>query len=243
MTECSGERKLMDQNLLNVDSNDANISQLRVGYWKEVQNPSCLEGMAFDDLPDLDKLMGEHSDIIELVRQNVHAKDPSLLKSMHDDVWLLRFVMHTTVEKATDRLLSMLQWRKENDVDRIAEHVVQLKDFTKFPHYDKVNTFLPTQVISGFTIHGSPFQVEKWGSARPKEMLEDVRLDEWMEFAVYKFEYMRLKLDQVLFMSSIGILKSEFVLSDYQGHTKVPSVVLRCGRGWDMSCPRPQAIP
>jgi hypothetical protein len=92
----------------------------------------------------------------------------------------------------------MLFWRRENDLDLIAARVVELGDFRRFPHYEKINQFLPLELFYSFTKEGSPFAVERWGKSRLQELLNAVRPDEYMEFSLYKFEFMRMLLDEVV---------------------------------------------
>jgi hypothetical protein len=162
-------------------------------------------------------LLAAHSSDLQQLRSALETKAPGLLQPHHDDIWLLRFLDHNTVEKATERVHDMLMWRRENEMDTIAAKVIKLGDFTLFPHYATVNKFLPLDLYYGTTKHGNPFAVERWGISDLPGLLNHLRPDEYLEFSLYKFEFMRLKLDEVV--KETGIFHRWSAVMDVAGAT------------------------
>jgi hypothetical protein len=162
-------------------------------------------------------LIAAHASDLAQLRLAVELKTPGLLQPHHDDIWLLRFLDHSTVTKATERLCDMLLWRKENQLDVIAEKVVQIGDFTCFPHYETINKYLPLDLYFGTTKQGSPFAVERWGASDLPALLQHLRPDQYLEFSLYKFEFMRIKLDEVV--KETGIFHHWTAVMDVAGAT------------------------
>jgi hypothetical protein len=104
------------------------------------------------------------------------------------------------VEKAAEMMSKFLIWRKQRKVDEIRTNIVEfgLNHPIKFPNGELIMSLMPQLVIGPSILdkEGSPLCVEQI-SFSPSEIMDNVTLEEYIEFMIYCLEYKSLILEQL----------------------------------------------
>lgn len=148
-----------------------------------------------DEQKFLDELRG-HKDVAAAL---VGAKN---VQDIVGDRRLLRFSRgHGFVlETVAKMYVKHLEWRKERNVDAVRDDILYGgKDHpSKFPHAEPILKHVKQVIISpeGTDNMGSPLCVENY-SFSPSEVLQDVTIEQYIEFMTYSLEYKVLITEQI----------------------------------------------
>lgn len=159
-----------------------------------------------------DLLVAHKDDVIEVRRQLTEEGDISNI----DDLWIIRFLIRSNVTKAVRRIKSMLGWRAQHGADEVARRIIQHEMTPKdFPYYDMMVRNFPQNTLFGFTPEGVPFSVEFYGRIQTAQLVSDMTYEQFLEFNLYRLEYIRLILDRI--SRQTGRLMRLMVVADLAG--------------------------
>jgi hypothetical protein len=115
---------------------------------------------------------------------------------------LLRFLRghEFNMDKVVELYSKSLKWRHDNKIDEIRMKIVAggYDHPTKFPHADKIFARMPHIVIAPFARDktGSPICLDQY-SFSPSEILNEITMEEYLEFVIYSLEYRQIVLEQL----------------------------------------------
>lgn len=115
---------------------------------------------------------------------------------------LLRFFRghNYDVAKACEMLSKFLSWRKTCNIDEIRDKIVYggVDHPLKFPHGEKVFSLMAQIVIDTEICDktGAPICVEQYNFS-PTEVLQKIKIEEYIEFITYALEYKSVILEQL----------------------------------------------
>eukprot|EP00301_Raphidiophrys_heterophryoidea_P012253 c18670_g1_i1.p1 GENE.c18670_g1_i1~~c18670_g1_i1.p1 ORF type:complete len:293 (-),score=68.86 c18670_g1_i1:271-1092(-) len=162
----------------------------------------------------LTDLFAEQQHNLLLLRSALTTECPDL--TIPEDLWLVRYLIFTTVHKAIPRVKELLQWRKAHNVDQIAARIEEENLSPKdFPHADVMARCCPQTVLFGYAKDGTPFGFEAGGQHDFASLLYTLTFEQYHEFHLYKFEYIRLLIHKMSQQS--GKLVRYHVITDLDG--------------------------
>jgi len=103
------------------------------------------------------------------------------------------------VDKACDRISSMLRWRVQNGVDEIRNEIVNEKNSPKlFPKADFILSKAPQIVLSATCLDklGNPISIESFNFS-PQEVMKTITEADYIKYLIYCLEYKMLVLEQL----------------------------------------------
>ena len=163
-----------------------------------------------------------HESLVDLLAY--HREDLLQLKAnlvtmalpyIPDDIWLIRFLIRSNVEKASKRVAAMLAWRAKHNADGVAERIVKENLTQKdFPYFDIFESVYPQRTLVGISLKGSPCSAEYMPKMDMQAIVKKLSYEQFFMFNLYRMEYIRLVLDAIT--RSTGMLSRYVFILDVQ---------------------------
>lgn len=168
---------------------------------------------------------------------------------------LLRFLrgQQHRIDEATKMYGNFLKWRKANNVDEVRQDIIYGGKDTpfKFPSGAKIIALAPQIIISALALDRKDqlLALEQYGFS-PKEIMQNVTIEEYLKFLTYVLEYRTLVMEQVSHEREVaycqkypneadrvdgyGVLVMDFTIRDLKGlclflDSLICYLVCRCG--------------
>lgn len=104
------------------------------------------------------------------------------------------------VEKATEMIGKYIQWRKDNNVDKIRNEIIfgGMNHPTKFPKAELIMRLIPSLPITFDSLdkYDSPICVDQYDFT-PSDVLSQITIEDYLVFATHILEYRNIIVDQL----------------------------------------------
>jgi hypothetical protein len=148
---------------------------------------------------------------------------------------LLRFLRghDYNISKVTELYINFLDWRQANNVDEIRQQIVHggINHPSLFPNGKKILQLIP-QIVLAHEVNdyfGCPLIIDQYCFS-PSEVLEEITIEEYINFTIYSLEYRSIILEQLSEEVERKKLQ-EYKLQDTTYGTLVYSCVIRDLKG------------
>lgn len=146
----------------------------------------------------------EETKLIAIVREKLGPllTDRPQYPEVVGDRKILRFLRghDYKVDKVVEMITGFLNWRKEKNVDKIRDDIVNggIDHPSKFPLGEKIISLIPQLVLApdATDMTGAPICVEQYNFS-PAKVLANLTIDEYILFIIHCLEYKMLITDQM----------------------------------------------
>ena len=121
---------------------------------------------------DVDELLKEHTSTIEALRVKL-VDEPHYDAAVHDELFVLRFVLSNGAAKAEVPLRETIKWRHENAA-RLAEAATGVRD----PKHDAMGKLSIADLLPVTTLQDEPILVVRTGRSNVKALMDAYTEDE-----------------------------------------------------------------
>eukprot|EP00300_Choanocystis_sp_HF-7_P007700 c15462_g1_i3.p1 GENE.c15462_g1_i3~~c15462_g1_i3.p1 ORF type:complete len:255 (+),score=47.54 c15462_g1_i3:40-804(+) len=155
-------------------------------------------------------LLQEHQNNISAVRQLT-----GLNHTQMDDLWIVRYLVSSNVDKAATRIQEMWEWRQKYSIHEIARDIEAGMEPWQFPYHDLITAAMPQTLYFDHTRSGSPFSIEECGRWDIQRVVAKISPAQLATYNQYKFEYIRIQLARM--SAATGLFKRWLVIFDANG--------------------------